>query len=123
MGNLWSILGAILLVGALGMIYSWKVEADRAAELERQIQWLEARQHADDAAMAQRDKARKAAEQKARELQNEIQKGFEGLSDRELACRLHGILCPKNSGQGNSHGAAGKPAGGMPETANSGGHE
>ena len=121
MSNLWGILGAILIVGALGMVYSWKVEADRAAELEAQIERLEQRQKADDAAMAQRDKARSEAAKKAQEQRDEIQKGFEGLSDDELACRLHGILCSKSAGSGSANGTAGKPTGGMSNASNAGG--
>lgn len=119
--NFWGILGALLVVGALGMVYSWKLEADKAAELQAKIELLEQRIHADDAVMAQRDKARAEAEQKAREMRDEIQKGFEGLSDDELACRLHGILCAKREGSGSTDGAAGKPAGGVSDTSNAGG--
>ena len=122
MGNFWSIAGAFLLVAALGLVYSWKIEADRAAELETQLHRLEQRIQADDAAIAQRDKAHIAAERKAKEQRDEIQKDFQGLDDDELLCRLHG-LCAKGSDQGSSHGAAGKPAGGMPATSKTGGHD
>ena len=121
-GNLWTYLGALLIMGGLCMVYSWKLEADRAAELERKVELLEERIHADDAVMAQRDKARKEAEQKAREQRDEIQKAFEGLDDDELLCRLHG-LCAKSSDTGNSNGTASKPADGMSDSSHSGGHE
>ncbi len=119
--NLWAFLGAFLIVGALGLIYSWKVEADRAAELEAQIQRLEQRKLADDAAMAQREAERNEAAKKAQEQRDEIQKSFEGLSDDELACRLHGILCAKSPDSRSADGAAGKPAGGVSDTSNAGG--
>ena len=115
-------IGAFLIVGALGMVYSWKVEADRAAELEAQIQRLEQRQKADDAAMAQREADRKEAAKKAQEQRDEIQKAFEGLSDDELLCRLHG-LCAKGAGAGSANGAAGVSAGGMSDTSKAGGHD
>ena len=120
--SFWVVVGALLIAAALGMVYSWKVEADRAAELEAQIQRLEQRQKADDAAMAQRDKDRSEAAKKAQEQRDEIQKAFEGLSDDELLCRLHG-LCAKGAGAGSANGTASKPAGGVPETSNSGGHD
>ena len=121
--NFLGILGALLIVGALCMIYSWKVDADKAADLQAEVKRLEQRQTADDAVMAQRDEARAEAAKRAQEQRDEIQKSFEGLSDDELACRLHGILCAKGSNQGDSHGAAGKPAGGMPATSKTGGHD
>ena len=120
--NFLGILGALLIVGALGMVYNWKVEADRAALLEAQVQRLEQRQKADDAAMAQREKAREEAAKKAQEQRDEIQKAFEGLSDDELLCRLHG-LCAKGAGAGSANGTASKPAGGMPNTSKAGGHD
>ncbi len=116
-----SLLGALLIVGALGMVYSWKLEADKAAELEAQVHRLEQRQKADDAAMAQRDKARAEAAKNAREQRDEIQKTFEGLSDDELACRLHGILCSKREGARGADGTAGVSAGGMSHSSNAGG--
>lgn len=116
-------IGAFLIVGALGMVYSWKVEADRAAELEAQIQRLEQRQKADDAAMAQRDKARSEAAKKAQEQRDEIQRAFEGLTDDELACRLHGIMCAKSAGARSANGTAGVSADGMPDTSKAGGHD
>ena len=119
--TLLSIIGALLIVGALGMVYSWKLEADKAAELEAQVKRLEQRQKADDAAMAQREAERNEAAKKAQEQRDEIQKIFEGLSDDELACRLHGILCAKREGSGSTDGAAGKPAGGVSDTSNAGG--
>ena len=122
MGNLWSILGAILMTAALGLIYSWKVEADKAAELQAKIELLEQKIHADNFVMEQRDKARSEAERKAREMSDAIQKGFEGLTDDELLCRLHG-LCAKGAGAGSADGAAGKPAGGMSATSKTGGHD
>jgi hypothetical protein len=122
-GNLWTFLGALLIVGALGLVYSWKVEADRAAELEAQVHRLEQRIQADDAAMARRDKAREEAAKKAQEQRNEIQKGFDGLTDNELACRLHGILCAKGANQGDTHAAPGHSAGGMPEASAPGGND
>jgi DNA-binding protein H-NS len=121
-GNLWTYLGALLIMGGLCMVYSWKLEADRAAELERKVELLEERIHADDAVMAQRDKARKEAEQKAREQRDEIQKAFEGLDDDELLCRLHG-LCSKSANSRNTDAATGKPASGMPATSKTGGHD
>ena len=121
--NALGFLGAFLIVAALGMVYSWKVEADKAAELEAKIERLEQRQKADDAAMAQRDKAHADAEKKAQELRDEIQKGFEGLNDDEFMCRLHGILCAKGTGAGSANGTASQSAGGMPDTSNAGGHD
>ena len=115
-------IGAFLIVGALGMVYSWKVEADRAAELEAQIHRLEQRQKADDAAMAQREAERKEAAKKAQEQRDEIQKAFEGLSDDELLCRLHG-LCAKGAGAGSANGAADNSAGGVSDTSKAGGHD
>ena len=120
--NFWAFFGAFLIVGALGMVYSWKVEADKAAELEAQIQRLEQRKLADDAAMAQREAERKEAARKAQEQRDEIKRAFEGLSDDELLCRLHG-LCAKGAGARGADGSAGKPAGGVSETSNSGGHD
>ena len=111
-----------MIAGALGMVYSWKVEADKAAELEAQVQRLEQRIRADHAALEQRDKAREEAAKRAQEQKDEMQKAFEGLSDDELLCRLHG-LCAKSSGQGSANGAAGKPVGGMSETSHAGGHD
>ena len=120
--NLWSAIGAVLIAAALCLVYSWKLEADRAAELEAQVQRLEQRIQADDAAIAQRDKARKEAEQKAKEQRDEIQRTFEGLSDDELLCRLHG-LCAKGANQGNSDAASVQPSSGMPSTPKAGGHD
>ncbi len=122
-GNLWTFLGALLIVGALGMIYSWKVDADKAAELQAEVKRLEQRQVADDEVMAQRDTARSEAAKKAQEQRNEIQKGFDGLTDNELACRLHGILCTKGANQGDTHAAPGQSAGGMPEASAPGGND
>ena len=122
MGNLWSIAGAFLLVAALGLVYSWKLEADRAADLEAQLHRLEQRIQADDAAIAKRDKARTAAERKAKEQRDEIQKDFQGLDDDELLCRLHG-LCAKGANQGNPDAASGKLTDGMPAAPKAGGHE
>ena len=121
--SLLAFLGALLIVGALGMVYSWKVEADRVPDLEAQIQRHEQRQTADDAVMAQRDEARSKAAKKAQEQRDEIQKAFEGLSDDELLCRLHGIMCAKSAGAGSANGTAGKSAGGMPDTSKAGGHD
>ena len=120
--NFWAFLGAFLIVGALGLIYSWKVEADRAAELEAQIQRLEQRKLADDAAMAQREAERKEAAKKAQEQRDEIKKAFEGLSDDELLCRLHG-LCAKGAGSRSANGTAGVSAGGVSDTSKTGGHD
>ena len=121
--NLWGAIGAVLIAAALCLVYSWKLEADRAAELEAQVQRLEQRIQADDAAIAQRDKARREAEQKAKELRDEIQQGFEGLSDDDVACRLHRIMCPEGSGAGNPDAAPGKSSSGMPAAPKAGGHE
>ncbi len=119
--SFWVVVGALLIAGALGMVYSWKVEADKAAELEAKIERLEQRQKADDAAMAQREAERNEAAKKAQEQRDEIQKSFEGLSDDELACRLHGILCAKNPDSRSADGTAGVTAGGMSHTSNAGG--
>lgn len=121
--SFWGILGALLIAGALCMIYSWKVDADKAADLQAEVKRLEQRQTADDAAMAQRDKAHADAEKKAQELRDEIQKGFEGLNDDEFMCRLHGILCAKGAGARSANGTASQSAGGMPDTSNAGGHD
>ena len=123
MGNLWSILGAILLVGALGLIYSWKLEADKAAELEAQVQLLEQRKRADDAAMEQRDKARREAEQTAREQRDalhEIEKNGDGMPDRDFLDRLRGVCFPNGN---NCGGAAENPAGGLPRTGSTAKHD
>ena len=120
--NLWSAIGAVLIAAALCLVYSWKLEADRAADLEAQMQRLEQRIQADDESIAIRDKARKEAEQTAKEQRDEIQRSFEGLTDDELLCRLHG-LCAKGANQGNPDAASGKPSDGMPATAETGRHD
>ena len=121
--SFWGILGALLIAGALCMIYSWKVDADKAAELQAEVKRLEQRQTADDAVMAQRDEARSEAAKRAQEQRDEIQRAFEGLSDDELVCRLHGIMCAKGAGARSANGTAGKPAGGMSDTSKAGGHD
>lgn len=113
---------ALLIAGALVLVYSWKVDADKVAEIQAQVELQEHRQKADDAVMAQRDEARAEAAKKAQEMRDEIQKGFEGLSDDELLCRLHG-LCAKGAGAGSANGTASQSAGGMPDTSNAGGHD
>ena len=121
--NFLGILGALLIVGALCMIYSWKIDADKGAALQAEVKRLEQRQTADDAVMAQRDKARSEAAKKAQEQRDEIQRAFEGLTDDELACRLHGIMCAKSAGARSANGTAGVSAGGMPETSHAGGND
>jgi len=121
--NVLGILGALLIAGALCMLYSWKVDADKAAELQAEVKRLEQRKTADDAAMAQREAERKEAAKKAQEQRDEIQKAFEGLTDDELVCRLHGIMCAKSAGARSANGAAGVSAGGVSDTSKAGGHD
>lgn len=121
--SFWVVVGALLIAGALGMVYSWKVEADRAAELEAQIQRLEQRQKAADAAIEERDKAIKEAAQKAQEQRDalhEIEKNGADMLDRDFLDRLRGV-CFQNGN--NCADAAGKPAGGMPGTNSTAKHD
>lgn len=122
-GNLWTFLGALLIAGALGMIYSWKVEADRAAELEAQVHRLEQRIQADDAAMALRERERREAEQIAQEQRDalhEMEKNSADLRDDDFLRRLRGVCFPNGN---NCAGAAGNPAGGMPGTDSAARHD
>ena len=121
--NVWGLLGAILIVGALGMVYSWKIQADRAHELETQIERLEQRIQANDAAIAERDKARREAEQKAQEQRDalhEIEKNGADMLDRDFLDRLRGVCFPNGN---NCAGATGKPAGRLPGTDSTAKHD
>lgn len=93
-------MGAVLIIAALGTVYSWKLEADKAAELERQVELLEQRINADGAAMAERDEARNEAAKTAQEQRDalhKIEKNCSELPDGDFLYRLRGVCIPKES--------------------------
>jgi len=115
-GHFWTFMGAVLIVAALGTVYSWKLQADKAAELEAQLELLDQQRKADAAAMAEREKARTDAAKKAQEQRDalhEIEKNGADMCDGDFLYRLRGLCISKES---NCDDAPRNPFGGMPRT-------